>query len=196
MGTENVRMLHFWGDYLKGDFSHNRLCLCMRLKLYYSGSDCCQIWLRLSFKLLIHYIITTTIVKISPATKIWHCYFSCLCSHANQLWLKLQMWADLAESSALVPLHKQTKKKKSFLSLPLCAHIKQGVKHWALEVRPGELVNFEQLLPTRLDVIMLNESKPGPPIQQTETYVKRASMRKQNKLCTHTVLAAMQPHII
>lgn len=86
--------------------------------------------------------------------------------------------------------------QKSFLSLPLCAHIKQGVKHWALEVLPGELVNFEQLLPTRLDVIMLNESKPGPPIQQTETYVKRASMRKQNKLCTHTVLAAMQPHII
>lgn len=112
MGTENVRMLHFWGHYLKGDFSHNCLCLCMRLKLYYSGSDCCQIWLRLSFKLWIHYIITTTIVKISPATKIWHCYFSCLCSHANQLWLKLQIWADLAESSALVPLHKQTKKKK------------------------------------------------------------------------------------
>lgn len=51
---------------------------------------------------------------------------------------------------------------------------------------PSELVNFEQLFPTRLDVITLNESKPGPPIQQTETYLKRASMRKHNKLCTHT----------
>lgn len=160
----------------------------MRLKLYYSGSDCCQIWLRLSFKLLIHYIITT---------KIWHCYFSCLCSHANQLWLKLQIWADLAESSALVPLHKQTKKKKkvSFHFL-FVRTLNRGLNIELWRCGPGELVNFEQLLPTRLDVIMLNESKPGPPIQQTETYVKRASMRKQNKLCTHTVLAAMQPHII
>lgn len=47
-----------------------------------------------------------------------------------------------------------------FFALPLCVQIKREVKR--LEVLPGELVNFEQLFPTWLLVIMLSESKLGP----------------------------------